>query len=264
MNKAIRNSSKTNIQAGSTLVELIVSAAILGSILAIISAFLTSSLHLNELNLARSELRQNLSLAMELITAELNSAGSTGVSSDAGAGIEGVLGTCNLSDVDAPDADATKDRSSFKLDSATPQLNAFTIRYCDPYTTPRRAMAVSYKLQQDNNLWTLYRNERTVGTAGTFEPIVAGIRWLELEFQCKPPNSVCNPAPTSPLFDYHEILAITVKIAAQTTYKVKNAPQSEYSFGLGNDAKSIKGEDGYLYDYAEQVIRPISFVQTIF
>ncbi len=265
--KKVNTIFKTRAEAGFTLVELMVVMAILGTITSIITAFLGSSLRLNELNVARSELRSNLTVAIELITTDLYSAGSVGVSADATSGIEGVVGTCNEFDVDAPDATPSKDRSAFKLDSDTTRLHEFTVRYCDPYTSPRRAVAVSYKLQQDssnNNLWTLYRNERTVGTTGTFAPMVPGIVGFELEVECKPSDPVCDPPDSS--FDYNNILAIKVKVAAQTTSKARDANQDKYLFALQGDldTEGLDAEDGYLYDYSEQTVHPINLIRTIF
>ena len=244
------------IEAGFSVVELMISTAILAVITAVIVVFLTSSLRVNELNAARSALRSNLTLAMELITSELYNAGSIGV--DTGKGEI----TCNKNDVNSLAEPA------FALDADTTRFHEFTVRYCDPYA--REAKKVSYKVQADktnNNLLTLKRNERGLNNgsfpSGSFQSTIPGIVGLELELQCKPDdNTGCNPASNG--FDYRNILAITVKIAAQTPFKAKNAQQKKYFFGLEGEADSMElvAEQGYLYEYAEQTVRLINLTRT--
>ncbi len=250
------SSKKTKLAAGFSVVELMISTAILAVITTVIVVFLTSSLRVNELNAARSALRGNLTLAMELITSELYNAGSIGV--DTGKG----EATCNQNDVNSPAEPA------FSLDADTVRFHEFTVRYCDPYA--REAKKISYKVQADstnNNLLSLKRNERGLNNGsfpkGSFQPTIPGIVGLELELQCKPDdNTGCNP--TSNNFDYRNTLAITVKIAAQTPFKARNANQKKYFFGLEGQADSIElmAEQGYLYEYAEQTVRLINLAST--
>ena len=257
MKKTTRISNKA--QAGFTVIELAISAAVLGVIISMISAFLTSSLHVNELNVARGELNSNLSLAMELITSEIYSAGSIGVDAD------GTENTCNLDDVNSAAEPA------FSVDSipdTTVPRHEFTIRYCDPYT--RTAQKVSYKVEADsdnNNLLTLKRNksELTNGDfpAGSYTPMIPGIVGLELDLECKPTDTTdCDPIDSD--FKYSDILAVTVKIAAQTTFESKNAYQDKYYFSLvENEDTEIDAEYGYIYEYAQQTVRPINLTMTV-
>ncbi len=247
-------------QAGFTVAELMVSTAIIAVITTIIASFLSSSLKLNELNVARGELRSNISLAMELLTTELYSAGSIGVSAD------GIEETCDIEYVNSATYPA------FSLESATARLYEFTVRYCDPYDKvgdQRVALEVSYKIEADSdngNLLTLKRSKNKL-VNGSFEtnsyvPMVPGIVGLELEFECKfsTTDADCNPISGG---DYKNILAITVKIAAQTTSKAKEADQETYYFSLDN-TNPIDATDGYLYDYAQQTVRPVNLFGTSF
>ncbi len=243
-------------EAGFSVVELMISAAILAVITAIIVAFLTNSLRVNELNIARSELQGNLNLAMQLITSELFSAGSIGVAMDNSEDI------CNTRDVNSAAEPA------FELNKSAARHHEFTVRYCDSY--PREAKKVSYKIQADktnNNLSTLKRNERGLSNGnfprGSFQSTIPGIVGLELEFKCKP-TDVTGCDPSSGSFNYRDILAITVKIAAQSPFKARNANQDKYYFGLkgSSGALQLKAEKGYLYDYAEQTVHLINLTGT--
>ncbi len=247
------NLKKARLETGFSVVEFIIATAILAIIITVIFVFLTSSLHVSELNTAHSELRSNISLAIELIASELYSAGSIGVATEK----NGI--TCDWHDVNSPREPA------FKLDDNTTRLHAFTVRYCDPYT--RKAKKISYKVQSDrtnNNLLTLKRNERGIDSngsfpKGSFQAVIPGIVGLELELQCKPTDTTsCNPI--SKEFNYKNILAITIKIAAQTPFKARKANQDKYFFGLESDSDSVElvAEQGYLYEYTEQTIHLIN------
>ena len=243
-------------QAGFTVIELMISTAVLGIITSIIASFLTSSLKLNELNVARGELRSNISLAIELLTTEIYSAGSIGVSAD------DTEETCDAEYVNS----ATN--PAFSLESATERLYEFTVRYCDPYEKvgdQRVALEVSYKIEADSdngNLLTLKRKKnKLVGNSfetNSYVSMVPGIVGLELEFECKF-NTDCNPLNGG---DYNEILAVTVKIAAQTTFETKEADQETYYFSLDN-SEPLDATEGYLYDYAEQTVRPVNLAKTV-
>ena len=171
---------------GFTIVELMVSTIILAIVTSIIAAYLVSSIRVNELNLARSDLRGNLTVAMELITSDLYSAGSIGVSTN----------TTELCD---PQLVNDTTEPAFKLDSGDPLSHEFTVRYCDPYT--RDAKRDSYKLDVSTgtgNLLNLKLEEATHdGSAwkskGGFQPTIPGIIAVELDLQCKPnPTIVCD------------------------------------------------------------------------
>lgn len=243
MKKSFSNSNNIKAQAGFSVIELMVSVAILAVITSVVLVFLNSSMKLSDLNNARSEVTSSLNLAMELITTELYSAGSIGVDTD------GSQSICAKSDL----------TPAFQADDLTTTRNhKFTIRYCDPYS--RAAKVVSYKLNKDtnnNNLSTLYRNERPVGQTGSFQPSIAGIVGLELEFFCKPST---NCDPTSIGFLEVNLLSIVVKVAAQSTFLIKSAKQETYSFGLVGDAEEVTAQKGYLYDYSEQLVRPVNLI----
>ena len=266
----MKNINRINkAQAGFTVVELMVSAAILAVVTSMIASFLTSSLRLNELNVARSELSSNLTLAMELLTTEIYSAGSIGVNAD---GNEVV---CDSEYVNNTTDSAFSAFSVSEPDDTTPiPRYEFTIRYCDPYITvagERMAQEVSYKIEADssnNNLLTLMRSQNqlvdSVFTTNGYTPMIPGIVGLELEFQCKFTGVDCNPL-TNGTGDYSDILSVTIKIAAQTTFESKDAYQDTYTFGLegDTDAPTLDAEEGHIYEYAEQTVRPVNLTMTI-
>ena len=65
-------------------------------------------------------------------------------------------------------------------------------------------------------------------------------------------------------FDYNDILSITVKIAAQTTFESRYANNNKCFFGLSDDpdAKELTVPKGYLCDYAEQTVHPANLTRT--
>ncbi len=251
MARKLKISNRSKLEAGFSVIELMIASAILAIISSVIAAFLSSTLHTNELNVVRSDLRSNITLAMELITTDLYSAGSAGVDTGEGA--------CDISEVNSNDPDDY--HPAFELTSSTSRSHAFTVRYCDPYD--RTAKKVSYQLAADGDFTSLERSwVDETDTNNDFITTIPGVIGLELELECKPADTT-NCDPTDSDFNYTHILSFKVKMAAQSTSKTKYAKQTSFFFSLDNSQPITNITEGYLYEYSEQTTRPINLTRTI-
>ena len=210
-------------QAGFTLVEMLLTIAILGIVMTIVSTFLNSTWTLADQTRASNEMQMNLRSAMEMISTDLFSAGSRGVQF-----------TCDQASVIPA------------LASARPaaRRHTLTVRYCDPYTV-NTPVVVTYNVQADaasGNLLTLYRN-------GT--PAIPGIVGLELEFSCAP--TPCTSDPTVSTFNPTLVRSVTIRMAAQSTRRARGVT-STYTF----NGTPLAAEPGFYYEYVRQDVSPRS------
>ncbi len=230
--------------SGMTLVETLVALGILTLVTGIITTFLTAQWRLADQTEARNEMQVNLRSALEMISADLNIAGS-----------QGVEAACNVGDV-TPALWVNTSRPYYNVK----RRHTLFIRYCDTYarpeTTPEdRSVEVAYELRKDtenDNVWALYRRERKGADSGArYDSAVPGVRAFELSFTCTPDAPTCNA--TDSLFDPSDVLSVTVKLTAQSVHKTRGV-SSPFMFD-GNRVTNQE-EAGYYYEYAEQTVSP--------
>ena len=230
--------------SGMTLVETLVAVGILTLVTGIITTFLTAQWRLADQTEARNEMQVNLRSALEMVSADLNSAGS-----------QGVQATCDTGDV----------TPSLKIDNTRPSYKAtrrhtLVVRYCDPYDASGapsrdRFIEVFYELRKDeenNNVWALYRRERKgADSKARFDSAVPGIRAFEVHLTCTPGTTICDA--TNPLFDPRDVLSATIKLTGQSVHKTRGV-SSPFMF----DGSRIPNQEeaGYYYEYAEQTVSP--------
>ena len=210
--------------SGMTLVETLVALGILTLVTGIITTFLTAQWRLADQTEARNEMQVNLRSALEMISADLNSAGS-----------QGVQASCNSESV-KPALEVSGNTRKHKL----------TVRYCDPYKASPTPQIISYELRRDNNnnnIWTLYRK---VDDAN-FQPAVPGVRAFELDFTCTPSAPICDATNPS------DVLSATVKLTGQSVHKTRGVSSP---FMFGGSRITNQEEAGYYYEYAEQTVSP--------
>lgn len=222
---------------GLTVIELVISGVILVVILTIVGDFLISSLNLTDETEARNEMQVNIRSAMEMVHQDVFSAGS-----------EGVLTPCAVNYNDASEPGYEK---PLEVTDKTAQDFILTVRYCDPYENPAAANTITYEINSDtanNNLPTLFR---TVN-GGNAVPAVPGIIGFELDFYCAPTAALCDP--TDAAFDPETVLSVTIKLAAQSTWKTRRVNQT-CKFSL-DGSTTCSSAPGYYYEYAEQSVSP--------
>lgn len=212
-------------QAGFSLIELLISMAILSVILGIVGNYLTTQWRLADQTEARNEMQVNLRSAMEMIAGDLYNAGSVGVAN--------------------PCTPATP---ALATTAPTARGHTLAVRYCDTYKVAPKE--VSYEIMADAsnaNLKTLFRN-------GT--PAIPGIIGFELSLTCKPGTASVTSSsdPTcKTAFSPTDVISATIRLAAQSP---RRAPQvsSTYTFA-GTAVGGADQQDGFYYEYAEQSVR---------
>lgn len=212
-------------QAGFSLVELLISMAILGVILGIVGNYLTAQWRLADQTEARNEMQVNLRSAMEMVSGDLYNAGSVGVAK--------------------PCTPATP---ALEAVSTSARSHTLTVRYCDTYKVAPKVVTYAVQADPDNaNLKTLFRN-------GT--PAIPGIIGLEVVLTCKPGTSsvtsLVNPTCKTG-FSPADVLSGTLKLAAQSPRKARQVSMV-YTFA-GTAVGGADQQDGYYYEYAEQSVR---------
>ena len=223
--------------SGMTLVETLVALGILTLVTGIITTFLTAQWRLADQTEARNEMQVNLRSALELISADLNSAGS-----------QGVQASCSSDSV----------KPAFKVDTSPPRLPYYNatrkhnlvVKYCDPYKNSPTPQTIAYELRRDsnnNNVWTLYRKV----DGADYQPAVPGIRAFEIDLTCTPGTTICDA--TDPNFDPGAVLSVTVKLTGQSVHKTRGVSSP---FMFGGSRITNQEEAGYYYEYAEQTISP--------
>ena len=210
--------------SGMTLVETLVAIGILTLVTGIITTFLTAQWRLADQTEARNEMQVNLRSALEMISTDLNSAGS-----------QGVQASCNSDSV----------KPALEV-GGNPRKHKLTVRYCDPYKNSPTPQTISYELRRDDNnsnVWTLYRK---VDDAN-FQPAVPGIRAFELDFACTPSVPTCGA--TNP----GGVLSATVKLTGQSVHKTRGVSSP---FMFDGSRFTNQEEAGHYYEYAEQTVSP--------
>ena len=208
--------------SGFTVVELLITLGIFVVVLGIAGQVFVSQVRLAEQTEARNDMQVNLRAAMEMLTNDLYSAGS-----------EGVSVSCTLT------------AASLASTRPSAQKHTVTSRYCDPYTG--NSNTVAYELRPDannGNLSTLYRRFN----AAPIAPAIPGIVAMAFDFTCDV-GAVCNPTAVG--FDPNTVTSVTVKLTAQSSFGARGAT-STCTF----DGTPCTTKANYYYEYAEQTISP--------